>query len=247
MPRHPVNSFFLFCLDERPKVQQQMPHLSNSEVTSRLGESWRDLDKRQKAQYKKKYEENKKVCNILRFAWIYHLTSWQRFYRENPGFRRNRKQESQYTSSFRLSKPASPKKVTSPTASPEEINSYDIYPTASFNELINGASSQSASPQPTFFRTNLDLYINGPTCTTYNINSDFLQAGRQFHTSGASYTNVNCTIHNQQKYPSHNHLHPAVSAQMPRTEDNPFARFFNDNQANEFYEELSNYLYFALD
>jgi len=233
MPRHPVNSFFLFCLDERPKVQQQMPHLSNSEVTSRLGESWRDLDKRQKAQYKKKYEENKK-----------------RFYRENPGFRRNRKQESQYTSSFRLSKPTSQKKVTSPTA--EEINSYNISPNASCNEQINEASSQSASPQstppqPTFFRTNLDLYINGPTCTTYNINSDFLQAGRQFHTSGASYTNVNCTIHNQQKYPSHNHLHPAVSAQMPRTEDNPFARFFNDNQANEFYEELSNYLYFALD
>ena len=47
----PLNSFFLFCKENRKLIARRYPSLSNSEITSLLGKSWRELKPSEKEKY----------------------------------------------------------------------------------------------------------------------------------------------------------------------------------------------------
>lgn len=47
----PLNCFFLFCKENRTSVARRYPNLSNSEITSLLGKSWRELKPSEKEKY----------------------------------------------------------------------------------------------------------------------------------------------------------------------------------------------------
>ena len=62
MPK-PVNSFFLYCKENRSKVKTQFPNLSNSDITSLLAESWRNLDTEEKEWYTTKSTSMRRVSS----------------------------------------------------------------------------------------------------------------------------------------------------------------------------------------
>jgi len=52
-----LNSYQLFCKDERPKIKADNPQISNTEMLSVLGASWNKLAKSKKALDKKRYQK----------------------------------------------------------------------------------------------------------------------------------------------------------------------------------------------
>lgn len=52
-PKRPLSAFFLFCQEERPKVREERPNASISEIAKVMGEKWSKID----AERKKSYEE----------------------------------------------------------------------------------------------------------------------------------------------------------------------------------------------
>ena len=59
----PVNCFLLFCKEERQTISQHCQAWDNSQVTSHLGELWREMDSKLKLQYKKRAATAKKVSS----------------------------------------------------------------------------------------------------------------------------------------------------------------------------------------
>uniref|UniRef100_A0A7S4M5D0 HMG box domain-containing protein n=1 Tax=Vannella robusta TaxID=1487602 RepID=A0A7S4M5D0_9EUKA len=91
----PVNCFLLFCQEERKTISLHCKAWDNSQVTSHLGELWREMDPKLKLQYKMRAARAKK-----------------NFAANNPNFKRKTKVESSYISSFRLTGPT--KKISKP-------------------------------------------------------------------------------------------------------------------------------------
>merc|ERR1712000_702609 len=64
-----MNSFLLYCKEHRSQVANENPSFSNSDVTSQLGENWRNLDPKLKLIYtyraKKLREEYRKKTPII--------------------------------------------------------------------------------------------------------------------------------------------------------------------------------------
>mmetsp|Transcript_11578 Transcript_11578/g.14373 ORF Transcript_11578/g.14373 Transcript_11578/m.14373 type:complete len:162 (+) Transcript_11578:157-642(+) len=104
----PVNCFLLFCKEERKTVSQHCRGWDNSQVTSHLGELWRQMDSRLKLKYKNRAE-----------------TAKQNFVARNPNFKRKTKVESRYVSSFRLS---GRKKISKPVQPQRPLQYFDIPP-----------------------------------------------------------------------------------------------------------------------
>lgn len=61
----PVNCFILFCKDHRTDIQSNNPDLTNAEVSTILGQRWKNLDPKLKKEYTKRAEELKNVCSSL--------------------------------------------------------------------------------------------------------------------------------------------------------------------------------------
>jgi len=59
---NPLNSFFLFCQDYRKSIANTNPKLTNSEVSSQLGELWRKLDSKTKKSYVDRSRNERAVC-----------------------------------------------------------------------------------------------------------------------------------------------------------------------------------------
>lgn len=57
----PLNSFFLFCKDNRKEVKKENSNLSNSEVTAILGEQWRNAGVSVKEKYQDLAKKNREV------------------------------------------------------------------------------------------------------------------------------------------------------------------------------------------
>lgn len=64
---NPLNSFFLFCQDYRKSIAVTNPELTNSEVSSQLGELWRKLDSKTKKSY---VERAKKERNVSKSYFL---------------------------------------------------------------------------------------------------------------------------------------------------------------------------------
>eukprot|EP00012_Vannella_robusta_P001725 CAMPEP_0206189260 /NCGR_PEP_ID=MMETSP0166-20121206/4071_1 /ASSEMBLY_ACC=CAM_ASM_000260 /TAXON_ID=95228 /ORGANISM="Vannella robusta, Strain DIVA3 518/3/11/1/6" /LENGTH=129 /DNA_ID=CAMNT_0053605159 /DNA_START=40 /DNA_END=429 /DNA_ORIENTATION=+ len=52
-----MNCFFLFCRDHRAETQTQHADIGNSELTSILGQMWRDLPQQKKQYYKQRVKD----------------------------------------------------------------------------------------------------------------------------------------------------------------------------------------------
>lgn len=48
----PVNSFILYCQENRTKFRDQYPDLSNSDISKLMGDHWRAMEKTEKDSYK---------------------------------------------------------------------------------------------------------------------------------------------------------------------------------------------------
>jgi len=57
----PINSFLVFCSSNRNKVKDEYPNRSNAEISSILGEKWRNLSTKEKKSYKELALLNKQV------------------------------------------------------------------------------------------------------------------------------------------------------------------------------------------
>ena len=57
----PINSFLVFCSANRNKVKDEYPNRSNAEISSILGEKWRNLTAKEKKTYKELALLNKQV------------------------------------------------------------------------------------------------------------------------------------------------------------------------------------------
>jgi hypothetical protein len=58
-PKASVNSFILFCRDNRDDVKKENPTLKSSEITKKLGEMWKSSDPDLIEEYKEKSKEDK--------------------------------------------------------------------------------------------------------------------------------------------------------------------------------------------
>uniref|UniRef100_A0A7S4HJU1 HMG box domain-containing protein n=1 Tax=Vannella robusta TaxID=1487602 RepID=A0A7S4HJU1_9EUKA len=103
----PVNCFLLFCQEERKTISLHCKAWDNSQVTSHLGELWREMDPKLKLQYKMRAARAKK-----------------NFAANNPNFKRKTKVESSYISSFRLTGPT--KKISKP-AKPQRPSPFQYF------------------------------------------------------------------------------------------------------------------------
>ncbi|KAI0984056.1 hypothetical protein GJ496_005664 [Pomphorhynchus laevis] len=74
-PKRPLSAFFLFCQEERPKVREEHPSASISEIAKVMGEKWSKID----PERKKAYEEDaiRAKANYDREAAIYREKSQQ--------------------------------------------------------------------------------------------------------------------------------------------------------------------------
>jgi len=59
-PKAAVNSFILFCRDNREDIKNENPEMKATEITKKLGEMWKDLDDEDKKEYQEKANEDKK-------------------------------------------------------------------------------------------------------------------------------------------------------------------------------------------
>ena len=69
-----VNSYILFCLENRDRVKTQNPGVSNSDITAALGAIWRDMDQVEKDDYKARSLEIKEVRILLPFSLSHTIT-----------------------------------------------------------------------------------------------------------------------------------------------------------------------------
>ena len=61
MSDKPLNSFFLYCKENRSILASSHPKLTNAEVTCLLGEYWRNMDHDTKNKYKRKAKKLREV------------------------------------------------------------------------------------------------------------------------------------------------------------------------------------------
>jgi hypothetical protein len=59
-PKAAVNSFILFCRDNRQDIKNENPEMKATEITKKLGEMWKALDDEDKKEYQEKANEDKK-------------------------------------------------------------------------------------------------------------------------------------------------------------------------------------------
>jgi len=59
-----VNSFLLYCKEQRSQIAIENPTFSNSDVTSQLGKNWRNMDTQRKLYYHRKAEKLKDVSTL---------------------------------------------------------------------------------------------------------------------------------------------------------------------------------------
>lgn len=63
MSSKPLNSFFLYCVDQRTIVAESNPELSNAEVTSLLAKNWKELDPKIKSEYRTRSKKDNEVSH----------------------------------------------------------------------------------------------------------------------------------------------------------------------------------------
>merc|ERR1719420_2367108 len=57
-PKKPSTAFFLFMADNRQRVKDENPNITPAHIGKVLGEEWRELDQKDKAEYESTYEAN---------------------------------------------------------------------------------------------------------------------------------------------------------------------------------------------
>lgn len=62
-PKGPVSSFMFYTIEQRPQVRSEFPHLSVTEVTRRMGESWRKLTATEKEPFEKRARQERERYN----------------------------------------------------------------------------------------------------------------------------------------------------------------------------------------
>jgi hypothetical protein len=58
-PKAAVNSFILFCRDNRDKIKEKNPEMKAIDITKKLAEMWKDLEDEEKKEYQEKSKEDK--------------------------------------------------------------------------------------------------------------------------------------------------------------------------------------------
>ena len=56
-PKRAPSAYIIFCQDKRAEVKEENPSFGPKEITSKLGELWRELDVETKAQYSRRSKE----------------------------------------------------------------------------------------------------------------------------------------------------------------------------------------------
>merc|ERR1712137_215334 len=123
-----TNCFFLFCLEKRPELKEQLPGLNNSEITSELGKAWRDLPTAEKQKYKAIAKQNS-----------------QKFKAENPTYTRKPKREAKYQTSFRIEAPQTPIKKSTTKIVSSKLSSFKICPQVtlpSFHDFVKNVNTK---------------------------------------------------------------------------------------------------------
>eukprot|EP01156_Anaeramoeba_ignava_P021805 Anaeramoba_ignava/c19779_g2_i1.p1 GENE.c19779_g2_i1~~c19779_g2_i1.p1 ORF type:complete len:162 (+),score=75.13 c19779_g2_i1:65-550(+) len=62
-PKKPLNAYFLFAQDCRPRIKEQNPEIKGSEITKMIGQEWKNLPQEQKDVYKNKQQQLQEIYN----------------------------------------------------------------------------------------------------------------------------------------------------------------------------------------
>ncbi|GAX75226.1 hypothetical protein CEUSTIGMA_g2670.t1 [Chlamydomonas eustigma] len=58
-PKKPLGAYMFFCAEMRPKVKEEHPDFKITEMASKLGELWKELDEKAKKKFQDKAEKDK--------------------------------------------------------------------------------------------------------------------------------------------------------------------------------------------
>eukprot|EP00544_Gedaniella_sp_CCMP2646_P008652 CAMPEP_0202483394 /NCGR_PEP_ID=MMETSP1361-20130828/2636_1 /ASSEMBLY_ACC=CAM_ASM_000849 /TAXON_ID=210615 /ORGANISM="Staurosira complex sp., Strain CCMP2646" /LENGTH=362 /DNA_ID=CAMNT_0049111621 /DNA_START=141 /DNA_END=1229 /DNA_ORIENTATION=- len=68
-PKRPPSAFLNFSQKKRRPIKEQFPHLSNTDVSKKLGEMWRNASEEERAPYVAKEKAEREAYKIKRDAW----------------------------------------------------------------------------------------------------------------------------------------------------------------------------------